>query len=365
MELNRRSLLNDTYGSLRKLRMPDTAARRRFGIERDIDLIVPLDNSQPEETHERPFAVDLQNKIFSSSALKRLGNKTQVFTRPDNWHVRNRASHTYEVAGIASMIAGILGLNADLCCAIAFGHDVGHPPFGHAGEEYLSTLSGKTFRHEIFAAVILQHIERDGAGLNLTRQVLHGIVSHSGVPDNLETEHLGDGDISQEARVVMLSDKIAYVIADWEDLERTGLSLDGMSDIRDMMRSLGDNSQERIRACITALCLESAEKGKISFSTSEQAQSFAQARKLMRKIYPLLNCSAAASHLSNVHELIMRVELSVQPVVALALMTDEEVLQLSTTPNVNILNLHRTSLADLLPTLRGKEIDFTAKDLDW
>lgn len=352
--------LREVYGCLRLHATKDSEARRRCGAEIDEDGIVTLQNDT--QAHERPFAVDFDNKLMPSKALRRAGDKTQVITSPDNRHIRNRATHTYEVISVATMISGILGLNTDLTRAIALGHDLGHPPFGHAGDEALSTLTGKKFKHDIFASVIFQHIERDGRGLNLTHQVLEGIVGHSGVPHQMETlEH-----ISPEANVVRLADKIAYITADYNDVQRFGVKPDDFCAVVEYMNMLGKNQRERTKTLVTALCLESAAEHTISFKASEEAIGFAQVRTVMKeKIYQRLNVFGCKAMLEKLFTFVASVVPNVQPEIVIALMTDGEALWLAHEQTLNISHLYATSVGDIIPILKGKVIDFTDPDLNW
>jgi len=164
-----------------------------------------------------PFEMDVQ-KILESKAIRRLKDKTQVFCFPENPHVRTRLSHTFQVVSVSTLIARILGLNVHLCQAIAWGHDIGHTPYGHMGEEFIARMTGKDFRHEIFGMVIAQRIERMGKGLNLSFETLEGMGNHS----------RGDGSLTinpnlpLEYTAVMYADKIVYTFSDIKDGLRNG-----------------------------------------------------------------------------------------------------------------------------------------------
>jgi dGTPase len=194
--------LKEYYNSLAHLKTNDKAALRRDLPENDDDNYMFSFGS--------PYLIDAQHKILPSKAIRRLDSKTQVLTGILNKHVRTRLSHTYEVISFAVLAARILGLNENLCYAIALSHDIGHPPLGHNTEKFISTISGKTFRHEIFAVVIAQKIERKGNGLNLTYQVLEGILNHSRGSDSLFLPEKS----TPEANLAMYADKIAYIFAD-------------------------------------------------------------------------------------------------------------------------------------------------------
>ena len=156
-----------------------------------------------------PFKEDFV-RIIQSKAYRRLPYKTQVISLPDCVHVRTRAIHTNEVIGISSRIADRLGLNLSLCEAIAAGHDIGHTPYGHAGEEVLSKFGVKPFNHALNGVLIAQHIERNGMGLNLCHETLEGMLNHSRGAGKLAIVNSKPAEYS----VVMFSDKIAYTFSD-------------------------------------------------------------------------------------------------------------------------------------------------------
>jgi len=350
--------LREIYGSLKHIRTEDKQARRRFRQEEDENIFVILDG---DSFCERPFAIDHDNKLMPSKALRRAGDKTQVFTDPMNLHIRNRASHTNEVVGLATCVGGILGLNTDLCRAIALGHDLGHTPFGHSGEKFISKVTGKHFEHNIFASVLLQSIERSGRGLNLTHQVLTGIVNHSGVPENMDELNT----VSPEASVVRLVDKIAYILADWNDIARTSFHCPEIVALRPMIEELGRDQRNREAMLIHSLCLESAKCGKITFAQCNAGKIFSSIRSQMKKLYPLMNCGNSGDLLGRVYELIERKVPDVQPEIALALMTDHEVLCLVRNQTFSVANLYQTSLGEIIPFIRGRRFDFTNPDLNW
>jgi dGTPase len=182
----------------------------------------------PEPTH--PYRNDFQrdrDRVVHSRAFRRLENKTQVFTRRYSDHFRNRLTHTIEVAQISRTIAQELGLNEDLVEALALVHDVGHPPFGHAGERALDTLMrehGGGFEHNLHALRIVEQFEQryaDFPGLNLTFEVREGIVKHSGhrLPQGFPdlSEYLVDLRPPLEAQLIDFTDEIAYNTADLDD----------------------------------------------------------------------------------------------------------------------------------------------------
>jgi len=164
-----------------------------------------------------PFQRD-RDRIVHSKAFRRLTHKTQVFVAPRGDHYRTRLTHTLEVTTISRTVARALRLNEDLVEAIGLGHDLGHPPFGHIGEEVLDACLkerfGRDFRHYEHSLRVVDRLERDGAGLNLTEQVRDGIARHSSrapLPDTLE------------GRIVRVIDRVAYINHDIDDAVRAGL----------------------------------------------------------------------------------------------------------------------------------------------
>ena len=153
------------------------------------------------------------DRIVHSKAFRRLMHKTQVFLRPEGDHYRTRMTHTLEVARIARTIARGLALNEDLTEAIALGHDLGHTPFGHAGERVLDEILPGGFRHNEQSLRVVDCLEKEGEGLNLCYEVRRGILCHTG-PDKAET---------LEGQIVRVADKIAYINHDIDDAIRAGL----------------------------------------------------------------------------------------------------------------------------------------------
>lgn len=154
-----------------------------------------------------------RDRILHSSAFRRLKDKTQVFLAPDNVHYRTRLTHTLEVSQIARTIARSLSLNEDLTEAIALGHDLGHTPFGHAGERALNQVYDKGFTHFEQSLRVVEMLEQSGKGLNLTYEVRDGILCHT----------RGKESDTLEGRIVKLSDKIAYINHDIDDACRGGV----------------------------------------------------------------------------------------------------------------------------------------------
>ncbi len=195
------------------------------------------------------------DRIVHSKSFRRLMHKTQVFLRPEGDHYRTRMTHTIEVSRIARTITQALGLNEDLAEAVAMGHDLGHTPFGHAGEDALTRCLGQPFNHNEQSLRVVDYLERDGMGLNLTHEVRNGILCHTGDP----------WPSTLEGMVVRRSDQIAYVNHDIDDAIRAGiLSNDDIPDpITDV---LGHNHSARINMLVTDCIFTSREAGTVCLS---------------------------------------------------------------------------------------------------
>jgi dGTPase len=217
----------------------------------------PARRAVPEEDSSlrTPFQRD-RDRIVHSKAFRRLKHKTQVFIAPEGDHYRTRLTHTLEAAGIARTVARALSLNEDLTEAIALGHDLGHPPFGHVGESVLDACLreryGIEFRHNHHSLRVVERLERDGTGLNLTEQVRDGILHHTG-PDKPET---------LEGQIVRLVDRIAYINHDIDDALRAGVIVREELP-EDEIGVLGDTGSGRIDTLVSDLVARSAEAGAI------------------------------------------------------------------------------------------------------
>lgn len=210
---------------------------------------------QPSENDVRTCYQRDGDRIVHCKAFRRLMHKTQVFLRPEGDHYRTRMTHTLEVSRIGRTITRALALNEDLTEAIALGHDLGHTPFGHAGEDALTACLGKKFCHNEQSLRIVDVLENGGRGLNLTHEVRLGILGHTGpyIPKTLE------------GRVVRWADRIAYVNHDIDDAIRAGILTD--SDIpRSVSRVLGESHSERIDTLVCDMIVTSREAGDIVLS---------------------------------------------------------------------------------------------------
>lgn len=186
-----------------------------------------------------------RDRILHSKSFRRLKQKTQVFLSPEGDHYRTRLTHTLEVSQIARTVARALALNEDLTEAIALGHDLGHTPFGHAGERLLDELTPGGFRHVRQSLRVVEVLEKDGAGLNLTVEVRDGILKHSKGTGPLLSDDPGVMATTLEGRIVRLADVIAYVNHDLDDALRAGLiNVGGIPGA--ISRVLGDTHSRRI-----------------------------------------------------------------------------------------------------------------------
>ena len=211
---------------------------------------------EPECEIRTCFQRDI-DRITHSNSFRRLKHKTQVFLQPEGDHYRTRLTHTFEVARIGRTIARALRLNEDLTEAIALGHDLGHTPFGHAGERALREILGSEvgFKHNEQSLRVVDVLEKEGHGLNLTHEVRNGILCHTG-----ETKPE-----TQEGNIIRFADRIAYVNHDVDDAIRAGILSE--SDIpEEITDKLGTKNSERINALILDLIHESIKRGVITLS---------------------------------------------------------------------------------------------------
>ncbi len=202
-----------------------------------------------------------RDRIIHCKSFRRLKHKTQVFLSPQGDHYRTRLTHTLEVSQIARTISRALRLNEDLTEAISMGHDLGHTPFGHSGEDVLNGLVSGGFEHNIQSLRMVEKLENEGAGLNLCCEVRDGILNHkrSGRPCTLE------------GKVVSLADRIAYINHDIDDALRAGVLI--QSDLPEACtRVLGESHGERINTMILDVVHESAGRDTIAMSAPVREQ---------------------------------------------------------------------------------------------
>jgi dGTPase len=224
-----------------------------------------------------PFQRD-RDRIVHSKAFRRLRNKTQVFIDPGGDHFRTRITHTIETTGISRGVARALGLNEDLVEAIGLGHDLGHTPFGHTGEEALDRQLrerfGRRFRHNEHSLRIVDVLEKDGQGLNLTAEVRDGILNHTG-PNEPET---------LEGKVVRIVDRVAYINHDIDDALRAGvLTADELP--RAEVELLGETGSRRIDALVHDLVETSHREGDIRQSEEVGSAMLELRRFMFERVY--------------------------------------------------------------------------------
>ena len=231
------------------------------------------EHPQPPCENRTEFQRD-RDRIIHSSAFRRLMHKTQVFLAPAEDHYRTRLTHTLEVTQIARGIARALRLNEDLAEAAALGHDLGHTPFGHAGEEAMQECFDPAFRHYYQSIRVVEKLEKGGRGLNLTWEVRDGIVNHTG--KNMAA--------TLEGVIVKFADRIAYINHDIDDACRAGILT--LGDIPyELLNVLGRGHSERINTMVTAVIEASTDKPEIAM-TPEVAEATDQLREfLFERVY--------------------------------------------------------------------------------
>lgn len=215
-----------------------------------------------------PFQRDC-DRILYCKAFRRLKNKTQVFFSPEGDHYRTRLTHTLNVSQVARAIARALSLNQDLTEAIALGHDLGHTPFGHSGERILNKLNPKGFQHNVQSGRVVDVLENNGLGLNLTREVVDGIINHkmSCKPKTLE------------GMAVNIADRIAYINHDIDDAISGGFIK--LSDLPEKtIKVLGDTSRKRINSMIYSIYQNSDGKDFVAMG-EEEAEATLELRSFM------------------------------------------------------------------------------------
>ena len=218
-----------------------------------------------------PFQRD-RDRIIHSKTFRRLKHKTQVFLSPTGDHYRTRLTHALEVAQIARTIGAPLRLNESLIEAIALGHDLGHTPFGHAGEDVLNNLLPGGFKHYQQSLRVVDLLEKRGAGLNLCHEVRDGIVKHSKGRKEILPDDLEDLPHTLEGQVVRLADIIAYVNHDLDDAQRAGVIEE--DDLPNQCRKiLGNNHSKRIGTMVKDLIINTTDNGGGRLAMSPQVLS--------------------------------------------------------------------------------------------
>ena len=214
------------------------------------------------------------DRIVHSKSFRRLMHKTQVFLSPEGDHYRTRMTHTLEVSRIARTICRGLQLNQDLAEAAAYGHDLGHTPFGHAGESALTDMMGQPFCHNEQSLRVVDKLERGGQGLNLTYEVRMGILGHTGpfIPETLE------------GQVVRVSDRIAYINHDIDDAMRAGI-LTEREIPREISMVLGEHHSQRINTLVENMIEHSAQTGELGMDAEVTAAMDALREFMFARVY--------------------------------------------------------------------------------
>lgn len=314
----------------------ENTSGRRYLIEDDSDFFYFGVGS--------PFAIDENQKILPSKSYRRMENKTQVFYCSGTPYTRTRITHTAEVLAIASFLAKFLGLNISLTRAIAVGHDIGHVPFGHLGERFLSEKIGDKFRHNAFSVIVAEFIERWGSGLNLSYETLEGIYHHSGEWRNF------DYSLPQEYLVAKIADKIAYTTADYNDAIRMGYVLKRNADFE----ALGNSQRSRIRNIIKAIITESADVGKVSFKESEVAKLFSNACDFMfDHVYAKADEDVDFTALERAYNKIKETEFN--PAIIFALLSEEDVNILASNKDDN--TIKKLGINEIVKKIRNVKIN--------
>ena len=239
----------------------------------------PATRAVPEvDSHLRtPFQRD-RDRIVHSKSFRRLMHKTQVFIAPEGDHYRTRLTHTLEATGIARTVARALDLNEDLTEAIGLAHDLGHPPFGHIGEQALDEASkahgGPGFRHNEHSLRVVDVLEREGRGLNLNEQVHQGILNHTGP---VKSESL-------EGQIVRLVDRVAYINHDIDDALRAGILVPGDLPAEEIAM-LGPTGSSRIDSLVTDIVEQSSIGAEIKQSESMGAAMLRLRKFMFQNVY--------------------------------------------------------------------------------
>jgi dGTPase len=247
--MNIRTLLEEREETLSPLAQKSRDSRGRVHAEEPCDI-------RPAFQHDR-------DRIVHSKSFRRLKYKTQVFLFPTDDHYRTRLTHTLEVSQVARTIAKSLFLNEDLVEAISLAHDLGHTPFGHAGESVLNDVHDGGFRHNEQSLRVVDMLEKGGKGLNLTMEVRDGIIRHSKGKGDISVKAETERPLTREAEVVRIADVIAYTNHDTDDAIRGNVI--SVEDLPAMcVRYLGDTHSKRIDAMVRAVISETQKTGLVS-----------------------------------------------------------------------------------------------------
>lgn len=317
-----------------------------------------------------PYLLDLI-KLQNSKALRRSRGKTQVISGPNNIYFRDRMIHSLGVSSIAVQSGSRLALNIFLLQSGSLGHDLGHVPLGHLGEKFIAEMLDEDFRHERFGIFVLEMVERNGIGLNLSYETLDAIRKHSRGSGKMVTGNSG----VLENDVIMLSDKFDYIPADYNDILRIGY--DGFTAADEMMK-LGKNQTERLNTCLHSFWKESIRRDGIYFDDSDEARRFKAIRDSMfDDVYLQMDKSEDRKFMRDILERVYKYFLTYfgndkrSAALTLALMSEQDVYALDMLLNCyenkiieeKLCDKKDFSIAELLPKIPGwAELDFCNPD---
>ncbi|MBM3934568.1 MAG: deoxyguanosinetriphosphate triphosphohydrolase [SAR202 cluster bacterium] len=256
------------------MNIPESVRNRLEAREETLSPYASRSRNSTRERHDEPSLIRTEfqrdrDRIIHTKAFRRLKHKTQVFIAPLGDHFVTRLTHTLEVSQIGRTIARALNLNEDLTEAMTLGHDLGHTPFGHIGEDELAKLHPDGFRHAQQSLRIIEHLEKDGLGLNLTGEVRHGIANHSKPKGDFLGITLPEG-LSLEGQICRIADAVAYLNHDIGDAVRAGV-LQETSLPAAAVRVLGTRHSQRIDTMVTDIVATSwAATGEDGVSSGER-----------------------------------------------------------------------------------------------
>ncbi|MBN2458683.1 HD domain-containing protein [Candidatus Woesearchaeota archaeon] len=323
----------------------------------------------------KPYMTDFQ-RIIETKAYRRLADKTQAFSLPEHSHIRTRKVHTDEVISTSMKISELLGLNTELCMAIAAGHDIGHAPYGHLGEKVLAKIGKKPFHHSVFGPVVAQEIENRGKGLNLSYETLEGMLLHARGKKDLAIDYSKPA----EYTAVMLADKISYTLGDYSDASyRVGYfpkSQEAFGLAEKIEKYLGKKTNDRREACVKALVEQSKKDGMIAFSEGPEHEAFKELRSMLySQVYPSIQAHVHETALTDLYQFIKTDSEFVSkyngfdPVLFITLLTDKEVTYFGTRQFISKKNsledIEHFGAFEVLPELKDKRIDYSEPGLDW
>lgn len=324
-----------------------------------------------------PFVID-QNKIINSKALRRLSDKAQVLpnVKEENSHMRNRLTHTLEVAELSGIFCDMMNhhfalhklpirLNKELCKAIALGHDIGHTPMGHIGEDFTTKKAGKKFNHNVFWTVVAEEIERKGNGLNLNKETLIGILNHTTNGGSLDLKNH-----PQEYAVVRIMDKVAYVLADPNDWRRQWYIDNNIVPLF----KLGKDQRERSITILQCLVEETFENWYVTFWKSKIGEIFKNVKDILPNEYydkvDKERSEIANTKLDIAYDFFKKERPDTDPAISLALLTDVEVIKmnkiLKQNPNISyqeLIKKYHIGLGEILPYIDGRNINWETPSL--